>query len=101
VYHVRKHRLPEEEALFASHGSFGTVLVALAIVGGTEQTVHSEKMSSVRRLTREEDKITHFIKERETVTKDGVATFKEAKKILEELRSMRREEGSGRRMAQG
>ena len=37
-------------------------------------------------LPLEEDKIAHFINDRETVTKDGVATFKEAKKILEELR---------------
>ena len=44
----------KKKPVFASHGSFGTVLVALAIVGGAAQMVHAERMSSVRRLTRDE-----------------------------------------------
>jgi curved DNA-binding protein CbpA len=61
----------KKKPVFASHGSFGTVLVALAIVGGTAQMVHAEKMSSVRRLTREERhyKATRDLEERRNATR--------------------------------
>jgi hypothetical protein len=63
AWHVRQQEKEEAAArkgpgkkkpVFASHGSFGTVLITLAIVGGAAQMVHAERMNSVRMLTREE-----------------------------------------------